>query len=156
MRSRPREVGGRTRALKESKTVLAIDPGTHKSGMALVRRISTGGREAIERVWSEVVPTEHVIPKLHEAHIHDPFQLIIVGGGTGSESVIAAVRDHLPSMGLLVVDEENTTLQARERYWEHHPRRGLRRLLPASLQEPPRPYDDFAALILAERVLLGR
>jgi hypothetical protein len=59
----------------------------------------------------------------------------------------------MPSMGILVVDEKNTTLQARERYWEHNPRRGWRRFLPSTLQVPPADVDDFVALILAERVL---
>ena len=55
----------------------------------------------------------------------------------------------------VVVGDEvlDTSVKARERYWEHNPRRGWRRLLPATLQTPPEPVDDFVALILAERVL---
>jgi hypothetical protein len=58
-------------------------------------------------------------------------------------------------MAILVVDEKDTTLQARERFWEHNRRRGWRRILPATLQVPPSPVDDYVAMILAERVLLG-
>lgn len=134
------------------KTVLAIDPGTHKCGMALVRRTSP---KSVDLLWHEVVATEHVIPKLHEAYVHGGFQLVIVGGATGSPAVVKALREHLPSMGLLVLDETNTTLHARERYWEHHPKRGWRRLIPSSALYPPVPFDDFAALVLAERVLLS-
>ena len=47
----------------------------------------------------------------------------------------------------------NTTLQARERYWEHNKRRGWRRFFPSTMFLPPEPFDDFVALILAERVL---
>jgi hypothetical protein len=68
---------------------------------------------------------------------------------------VSRIREYLPSMGILVVDEKDTTFQARERYWEYHPRRGWRRLLPSTLQVPPDPVDDYVALILAERVLLG-
>jgi hypothetical protein len=79
--------------------------------------------------------------------------MVIVGNGTRSKDIAGLIRDGSPSMGILVVDERDTTMQARERYWEHNPRRGWRRLLPATLQTPPEPVDDFVALILAERVL---
>jgi hypothetical protein len=78
---------------------------------------------------------------------------VIVGSGTTSKQVVHELREFLPSLGILVVDEKNTSLQARERYWEHNPRRGLRRLIPSTMQVPPEPVDDFVALILAERVL---
>lgn len=134
------------------KTVLAIDPGSSKCGMALVRR---SPQETTSMLWRAVVPTDAVLPKLHEAYVVSPFELVIVGGGTTSRQVVQSIREHLPSMGILVVDERDTSLQARERYWEHHPRRGWRRILPATLQVPPEPVDDFVAMILAERVLLG-
>jgi len=132
------------------KTVLAVDPGTSKCGMALVRRDAAG---KLHLIWRAVVPTSAVVPKLHEAYSNAEFHLIIVGGATHSKEVVAAIREHLPSMGILVVDERETSIQARERYWEFNPRRGWRRLIPASLQVPPHPVDDFVAYILAERVL---
>ncbi len=135
------------------KTVLAIDPGTSKCGLALVHRKSGG---QLELIWHQVAPTDCVVDSLRAAEDISPFQLIIVGGGTSSNLVVREIREKLPSMGILVVDETNTTLQARERYWEHHPRRGWRRFLPATLQVPPDPVDDFVALILAERVLVDR
>jgi RNase H-fold protein (predicted Holliday junction resolvase) len=133
------------------KTVLAIDPGSGKCGLALVRR---DAKEKLELVWRRVAPTADLPEVLHEAQAVRPFSLIIVGDGTHSQEVVRRIREELPSMGILVIDERETTLQARERYWEHHPRRGWRRFLPATLQVPPEPVDDFVALILAERVLL--
>lgn len=132
------------------KTVLSIDPGTSKCGMALVQRTDDG---MIKLLWHDVVPAEAVIVKLHEAYIVGEFHLVILGDSTGSKQVKTALRRHLPSMGLLVIDETETTMQARERYWEHNPRKGWRKILPATLQVPPEPYDDYAALVLAERVL---
>ncbi|MEI7576274.1 MAG: pre-16S rRNA-processing nuclease YqgF [Armatimonadota bacterium] len=132
------------------KTVLSIDPGTSKCGLALVQRESNG---TINMLWHDVVPIDSVLVKLHEAYIVHEFHLVILGDSTGSKQVKTAIRRHLPSMGLLVIDEKETTIQARERYWESNPRTGWRKLLPASLQVPPEPYDDFAALVLAERVL---
>jgi RNase H-fold protein (predicted Holliday junction resolvase) len=133
------------------KTVLSIDPGTAKCGMALVRRENNGKTTLL---WHEVVPVDAVLVKIHEAYIVDEFHLVILGDSTGSKEIKNSIRKHLPSMGLLVIDEMNTTMQARERYWEHHPRKGWRKFLPATLQVPPVPYDDFAALVLAERVLV--
>jgi RNase H-fold protein (predicted Holliday junction resolvase) len=133
-----------------TKTVLSIDPGTSKCGMALVRRELN---DSLTLLWQDVVPVDAVLVKIHEAYIVDEFQLVILGDSTGSKQVKTAIRHHLPSMGLLVVDEMNTTVQARERYWEYNPRKGWRKLLPSSLQTPPVAYDDYAALVLAERVL---
>lgn len=133
-----------------AKTVLAIDPGSSKCGMALVVRDVYG---QVRALWRAVVPTEDVCAKLDEATTISPFSLIVVGSGTRSKALVQTVRDHQPSMGVLLVDERDTTLAARERYWEHNKRRGWRRLIPATMQTPPEPVDDFVALILAERVL---
>ena len=132
------------------KTVLSIDPGTSKCGMALVRRTEDG---SLKLLWHDVVPAEAVIVKLHEAYIVEEFHLVIIGDSTGSKKVKTDLRRHLPSMGILVIDEKETTIQARERYWEYNPRKGWRKVLPATLQVPPEAYDDYAALVLAERVL---
>jgi RNase H-fold protein (predicted Holliday junction resolvase) len=133
------------------KTVLSIDPGTSKCGMALVRREDNG---SVKMLWNAVVPVDAVLVTLHLAYSVAEFHLVILGDSTGSKQVKEALRRHLPSMGLLVIDETETTMQARERYWEAHPRTGWRKFLPATLQVPPVPYDDYAALVLAERVLV--
>lgn len=134
-----------------AKTVLAIDPGSSKCGMAVVHRDEAS---KLEVLWRDIAPKETLKERLQAAFDEHPFTLVIVGSGTKSKEVVHEVREQMPSMGILVVDERDTSLQARERYWEHNPRRGLRRLLPATLQVPPAPVDDFVALILAERVLL--
>lgn len=133
------------------KTVLAIDPGRSKCGVVLVKR-SAASR--LEIIWRGVVPRENLIETLRAATAKAPYQLVIVGGGTQSQPVVSEIREEMPSVGLLVVDEQDTSIHARERYWEHNPRRGWRRFLPATLQVPPEAVDDFAALILAERVLM--
>jgi hypothetical protein len=51
------------------------------------------------------------------------------------------------------VDERYSSLQARDRYWQLFPPRGLVRLLPIGLREPPRPVDDIVAILLVERYL---
>ncbi len=134
------------------KTVLAIDPGTAKCGVALVTRTEV---EQIELVWRKIVEPSHLHAALDEAKSVRPFELVIVGGGTNSGQIVAKIRDEFAGIAILVVDEKDTTLQARERYWVKTRRHGWRRLLPATLQVPPEPVDDYVALILAERVLMG-
>jgi RNase H-fold protein (predicted Holliday junction resolvase) len=132
------------------KTVLAIDPGTHKCGMALVRREEDF---SLVKLWNEIVATEDVRYKLHEAFAIEPFDMVIIGGGTHSQPITSIARQQMPSIAVLVVDEADTSLQARERYWEFNPRTGWRKLFPSTLQLPPVPVDDYVAYILAERVL---
>jgi RNase H-fold protein (predicted Holliday junction resolvase) len=132
------------------RTVLAIDPGSSKCGMALVKREPSG---KIRLLWRGVIPREEVADNLDQASEVHPYSMIIVGSGTTSKDLVHTIRERHPSIGILMVDEKETSLQARERYWEHNQRRGWRRLVPASLQVPPEPVDDFVAFILAERVL---
>ncbi len=136
----------------ERKVVLAIDPGSSKCGLALAVRQSTG---EMELLWHQVVPNVDLETMMIEARSIEDFKLIIVGNGTSSAAILDRIRERFPAIGVLVVNERDTTLQAREKYWLHHPRRGWRRFFPSSMQVPPEPYDDFAALVLAERVLLG-
>jgi RNase H-fold protein (predicted Holliday junction resolvase) len=133
------------------KTVLAIDPGRTKCGLALAVRNQP---RKVELLWHRVIPTADLIHGVEEAKTQGNFELVIVGGGTTSHEAVARLRSAFAGLSILVVDETDTTLHARERYWEHFPRRGWRRLLPATLQVPPDPVDDFAALVLAERVLI--
>lgn len=132
------------------RTVLAVDPGSAKCGLAVVHRDAAG---KLHVRWRRIVPVEDLPEAVREAHAIAPLALIVVGDGTRSQATVAAIRAASPSVGILVVDERDTTMHARERYWEHHPRRGWRRLLPATMQVPPEPVDDFVAVILAERVL---
>ena len=132
------------------KTVLAIDPGSSKCGMALVTRDTSG---ELTIVWRKIAETAQLMQRMEDAAAIHPYELIIVGNGTSSSHIVQTIRENATGKPILVVDEKDTTLHARERYWINTKRTGWRRLLPATLQVPPEPIDDFAAYILAERVL---
>lgn len=134
------------------KVVLAVDPGSSKCGMVLVVRAGEG---ELSLLWKRIAPAKEFLQAVDDASAVRPFSMVIVGNGTRSKNLIEELRERMPQVGILVVDERDTTLQARERYWLHNPRSGWRKLLPASMQVPPEPVDDFVALILAERVLVG-
>lgn len=72
---------------------------------------------------------------------------VVIGEGTGS----SPIRALLEGAGLSPegVDESYSTLRGRELYWNLHPPRGLRKIIPLSLQVPPRDVDDLAAWALA-------
>lgn len=131
------------------RRILAIDPGNAKCGVAVVREEDGKPR----MVHGEIVETEQLADALLRLKEEHDFDLVVIGNGTTSRSAQEVVRQALPGRSILIVDEKDTTIRARERYWEYHPRRGWRRLLPSSLQVPPEPVDHYVALILAERAL---
>jgi len=132
------------------KIVVAVDPGSSKCGIAIVRRPSEGELELLARA---IVPTADVLPALNDLREEHRYEEIILGNGTTSKNLAAQIRDAIPGVPILKVDEKDTSMEARAKYWEVNKRRGWRRMLPATLQSPPEPIDDFAALIIAERVL---
>ncbi|MEM9486231.1 MAG: resolvase, partial [Cyanobacteria bacterium P01_F01_bin.116] len=54
---------------------------------------------------------------------------------------------------VILVDERYSSLEARDRYWEMFPPKGINRLLPQSLRSIPRSIDDIVAILLIERYL---
>ncbi len=74
-----------------------------------------------------------------------------MGKGTNS----GTVKRLLGGLGLPIVwvDEFETSRLARTLYFNDHPPRGWRRLIPLGLQVPRRPVDDYAAIAIARRFL---
>ncbi|MGD9496325.1 MAG: pre-16S rRNA-processing nuclease YqgF [Armatimonadota bacterium] len=126
--------------------IVAVDPGRHRCGLAVVAPDGTVLARAIVHT-SEVGARAAELGGRHDA------TTIVVGSRTGSRAVRAAVEAALPGATVVEVEEHMTTLQARRRYWREKPPRGLRRLVPEGLRLPPEPIDDWAAVILAERHL---
>ncbi len=125
--------------------VLGIDPGTQKCGYAVVTGI---GAEPLDL---GIVPTGELGESLRALVKRHRVEAVALGSGTHADVVLEMVE----GLGLPVsiVDERGTTLLARERYFRANPPRGWRRLIPRGMLLPPRPIDDFAALLIAERLL---
>ena len=128
-----------------SDFVLGVDPGTRKCGYAVVGDV-LGAPLALG-----IVPTERLLETLQELVARFPVRAVALGGGTHT----APVGAMLAPLGVTVtvVDERETTLLARQRYFAANPPRGWRRLVPRGMLLPPRPIDDYAALLIAERLL---
>ena len=124
--------------------VLAIDPGSAKCGMAVLQR------DGVVR-FQAVVPTQNVVARAQELAVAYRPQAVVIGNGTGSKPLLLQLQAASLPAPLLPVDESHTSEAARVRYLAANPPRGWQRLLPAALRTPPVAYDDYVALILAER-----
>ncbi len=127
----------------DQSVIVAIDPGTAKCGAAVLR-----GPEVLDRRVVAVADLPGVLAKWAGRW---RIGTVLVGGGTGANRIRMLVADVLPAAPLAHVGERDTTLEARRLYFADHPRKGWRRLVPLSLQVPPEPYDDYAAVVLARR-----
>ena len=125
--------------------VLGLDPGTRKCGYALITGL---GEKPLAIGIVAIGELDAELQRLKAAY---PAAIVALGRGTNADFVGAALtRAHLP---FVLVDERETTLRARARYFADHPPRGWKRLIPLGMQLPERPIDDYAALLIAERYL---
>jgi RNase H-fold protein (predicted Holliday junction resolvase) len=125
--------------------VLGIDPGTRKCGLALID--ATGGPPAV----LEIVPLDGFGERLAALVAAHPIGIAAIGRGTNAATIVMAVQR--TGLAHVLVDERETTLRARARFFADHPPRGWRRLVPRGMLLPDRPIDDYAALLIAERYL---
>jgi RNase H-fold protein (predicted Holliday junction resolvase) len=126
------------------EAVLGIDPGTRKAGFAVADAAGRALELGIE-------PVETLLERLRLLVGAHTIRAVALGRGTNA----APVQAQLAALGLPVhlIDETETTLRARGLYFADHPPRGWRRLIPLGLQLPPRPIDDYAALLIARRFI---
>lgn len=127
--------------------ILGIDPGTRKCGYAVLTQAGAQPEEI------GIVATSGLAALAAELVARYPIRAIALGGGTHATLIAAALRTC--GVPLHVVDERETTLRARSRYFQDHPPRGWRRWIPRGMLLPPRPIDDYAALLIAERYVAG-
>jgi hypothetical protein len=118
--------------------IVAIDPGRH-IGVAFVSLQGELGWHTITDLTglqTLAIPSDATV---------------VVGNGTGAQQVTAV----LTACGITyqLVEERNTSLEARQLYFATHPPRGWQRLLPPGLRSPNVLIDDYAAYAIALRFL---
>jgi RNase H-fold protein (predicted Holliday junction resolvase) len=128
---------------------MGVDPGSSKCGIAVVEQQRNGHPRILFRT---VVSTESVAQESQSISEEFGPDVIVVGDGTRSKPIQSAIREALPGKSMLIVDERDTSIRARERYWEEN-KRPWWKIGPSTLYVPPDPVDDYVAVILAERVL---
>ena len=138
------------------ETIVAVDPGREKCGVAVVT-------SALELLSKEIVSREEAVARVLNLAKEHKAKWIILGDRTGSREfageIVKAKKKSLKSIGkqedvypeVIFVDEHESSMEGRRRYLLDHPLRGLGRLVPVSLRSPNQPFDDYVAVILAER-----
>ena len=118
--------------------IVGIDPGKNV-GVALV---SLHGKLLEKSIIDLAECADFIFPK---------DAILALGNGTGSKSVQTILQKR--NLKPIIIDETNTTLIARQLYFNDHPPRGLYRFIPKGLHPPPKCLDDYAAYAIALRYL---
>jgi RNase H-fold protein (predicted Holliday junction resolvase) len=128
--------------------ILGLDPGTRKCGYALLD--DAGSRPLVLGI-AALAQLPAALATIVATH---PIDMVALGRGTNS----AQVAEILTTLGLphTLVDEHETTLRARGRFFADHPPRGWKRFIPRGMLLPDRPVDDYAAVLIAERYLTNK
>lgn len=125
--------------------VLGIDPGRDKCGLAVVSKDQI--------LIKQVVARKEYLGVVKQWVAEYNVKQIVLGDGTGSSEFLAEVEGASLPCQVITVDERHTSEEARRRYWVDNDPKGWKKLIPTSMQVPPEPYDDYVAVILAERFL---
>jgi RNase H-fold protein (predicted Holliday junction resolvase) len=123
---------------------LGIDPGRAKCGFAVV--YDDGERGSVE-----VVPTAGIADRIDAEVRSGAVTAFCVGHATSSAAIVELCKQRWPEIPRRIVDETNTTLEARQLYFADHPPKGLWRLIPRGLLVPPTDLDGYAAYLIVER-----
>ena len=127
------------------QTILGIDPGRDKCGVAIMdnqQRIA----------YHQIIDSQNAIATIQKLAREFAIDLIVMGDGTTSK-IWQQQIESIATMPIVTIDETNSTLEARDRYWIMYPPKGLQRIIPQGLRVPPRPVDDLVAILLIERYL---
>ncbi len=133
--------------------ILGVDPGRDKTGLAVV---ASDGHVHFRVIAETSRLAEEVEPLVSQWMVGR----IALGNSTSSKTARVELETLIQKRGwqnveIELVDETNSTLEARTLYFEANPPRGWRKWIPFSSQVPPVPVDDFAAVVVARRLLFG-
>ena len=132
--------------MNSHKIILGFDPGRDKCGVAVLTKNLT-------LHYHQVVTAENAIAKIGQLISQFEVELIVMGNLTTSQSWHDRLKSAFADLPVEMVNEQNSTLEARDRYWQMYPPQGFQKLIPQSLRLPPRPIDDIVAILLIERYL---
>ena len=127
-------------------TILGFDPGRDKCGLAVMG-------EDLQLYYHQTVPAQEAIATIQSLLQKFSISLLVIGDRTTAKQWRSQLNQLSTQLSIVMVDEHNSTLEARDRYWQMYPPKGLAKLVPQGLREPPRPIDDIVAILLIERYL---
>lgn len=157
------------------KVVVAVDPGRDKCGIAVVRDDLTVAEREIAPT-QDVVGRVYELARRYGATIvalgdrtsskalAREIDVSVRGEASTGRAETPTGAPHRsetaqapnlhaggPRLEIMFVDEHLSSVEGRKRYLLDHPPRGLGRLIPLSLRTPGEPFDDYVAVVLAER-----
>lgn len=126
--------------------LLGFDPGKQKCGVAVM---------GLDRklIFQAVIPSSEAIAKVADLRETYPISLMVIGDQTASKQWKSEIQQAFPDLRIITVDERYSSEEARQRFWQIYPARGLMKLVPKGMRSPNRPIDDIVAAILIERYL---
>lgn len=127
-------------------TILGFDPGRDKCGLAVMG-------ENFQLYYHQTVPAQTAIATIQSLLQKWSISVIVMGDRTTAKQWRSQLESTYNRLPIVMVDEHNSTLEARDRYWQMYPPKGLAKLVPQGLREPPTPIDDIVAILLIERYL---
>ena len=130
----------------EGEVLIAIDPGYRKCGLVVIGKDC----DLLERRVVRTLEVTKILCEMIEYYKPDN---IILGSGTYAKKLLKELKPVLGGITLTMVNEHFSTEKGRKKYLADHPARGLMRLVPVGMRIPKEPYDDYAALVLAEKYL---
>ena len=122
--------------------LISIDPGKCKCGLVLVDLNKKKVDQAI------VINTEFLPKYLKSLNSFENISKVIIGNGTTSKQNLEKLK--FINKDLIIVEEKNTTLRAKKRYFELFPIRGLKIFLPKEIFIMNKNLDALSALIILE------
>lgn len=126
---------------------LGVDPGSSKTGLALV---DTSGK--ILRLC--IARTASLAKELPDFCGSAALVAVIIGNGTHSQLIAQEIQELLPELPVYFVEEAYSTEAARKLYWEVNPPSGWRKFVPLGLLVPSEPLDAYAAVVQVRRWLV--
>ncbi|MDJ0775687.1 MAG: pre-16S rRNA-processing nuclease YqgF [Mastigocoleus sp. MO_167.B18] len=127
--------------------LLGFDPGRDKCGIAVM---------GLDRQlhYHQVVQSAEAVNTIETLRKKYPISLMVMGDQTTAKQWKQKLLESLAeTLNIILIDERNTSLLARDRYWVMYPPKGLSKLIPEGMRQPPRPIDDIVAILLIERYL---
>ncbi len=123
--------------------IIGFDPGRDKCGLAVTT-------DDAQILYHQVIKSENAIEIINNLINQYHPEKIVMGNQTTSKQWSKKLREKL-QIDIQLVDEKNSTVEARDRYWQMYPAKGLTKLIPQGLRVPPCPVDDIVAILLVER-----
>lgn len=126
--------------------ILSIDPGTEKTGLAVVRKDGS-------LVFKKIIKTSELENEIKKTVKLYKIEQFIMGNGTHHESLKRRVEEILLKINIeipiILVNEKYTTEIGEQWYKKYNPPKGWRKIIPSGLRTIEEPVDDYVAWVIA-------